>query len=408
MAATKIVSRLADKVRSGLPLTRELAVLSIAGFVTTLGIGILAPTLPLFARSFGVGNASTAAVISAFALARLVCGLLVGRLSNRVGAQRVMLWGLGILAVSSALAGWSNSYLMLLTMRAIGGVGSAMFSVSGLTLVARHAPASGRARATGTYIGALLLGAAFGPAAGIPFAAISVRAPLFGYAVMAGISLAIVYFGLSRKGSRTSVPSSDQEAVSLREALRKRSYRAVVGVNFASTWALGVRSSLIPLYMIERLHERPELVGVALFSSAATNVIVLPPSGKLADRNGRRPVLLTGCAIAFIGLLLIACLPNTVSLFIGLFLFGAGAGIIEPPSGAVLADVSVGKNNMPVALYSMAGDMGMILGPLAMGALVDALSFTWAFTATAVVMAAALALVSRMPSVRPQQSRQSP
>lgn len=376
-----------------LPLTRELTVLSLAAFATAIGIGILAPTLPLLARDFGVSNTGAAAVVSAFALARLVCGAVMVRLAHRADTRRVMLWGLAVLAVSSALAGWATSYPVLLSLRIAGGVGSAMFSVSGMALVTRHAPATARARATGVYIGALLLGTALGPAAGIPFAGISLRAKLFCYAVLAALSFLLVLIGLPRgDASRPAEQGTARKRTPLRQFLRGRPYLVVLTLNFAVTWCLGVRGSLIPLHMVENLGESASLVGWVLFSSAVFNILLLPLGGRISDREGWRPVLLTGCALAALGLLTTAAVPQLWALFLGLILFGAGAGILEPPSGAVLAEVSRDGDTTPVALHSTAGDLGMILGPLAMGALADGLSFTWAFAVTTAVMAAPLLL----------------
>ena len=48
-------------------------VLGLIAFCVAVGFGVLVPVLPVFARSFGVGNLEVGAVISAFALMRLVC-----------------------------------------------------------------------------------------------------------------------------------------------------------------------------------------------------------------------------------------------------------------------------------------------------------------------------------------------
>src|ERR1700710_3027962 len=54
----------------GLPV--EVAVLSAVAFFVAAGFGIVAPAIPVFARSFGVSRTAAGAVISAFALMRLV------------------------------------------------------------------------------------------------------------------------------------------------------------------------------------------------------------------------------------------------------------------------------------------------------------------------------------------------
>src|SRR4051794_41971878 len=98
--------------------------------MVALGFGLVAPALPLFAREFGVGRAAAGAVVSAFALMRLVMAPFVGRLVNAVGERVLLAAGIGVVAVSSALAGLAQSYWQLLGLRGAGGGGSIMFRVS--------------------------------------------------------------------------------------------------------------------------------------------------------------------------------------------------------------------------------------------------------------------------------------
>ena len=108
---------------AGLP--REVGVLVVVAFFVALGFGIVAPDLPLFAAGFHVGKAAAAAVISAFALMRIAGAFPAGKLIDRVGERLVLGTGIGIVAVSSLLAGLAQSYWQLLVLRGVGGIGSA-------------------------------------------------------------------------------------------------------------------------------------------------------------------------------------------------------------------------------------------------------------------------------------------
>ncbi|HET6758238.1 MAG TPA: MFS transporter, partial [Propionibacteriaceae bacterium] len=166
--------------RSSLP--RQVYVLGLVAFCVAVGFGVLVPVLPVFARSFGVGNAEVGAVISAFALMRLVsspfCGWLIKVFSERI----IMATGIFIVAISSGLAGASRSYLQLLVLRGVGGIGSAMFTVSAFTLLLTSVEAGVRGRAAGFFQAGFLIGGITGPAVGGALAAISLTAPFFFYA----------------------------------------------------------------------------------------------------------------------------------------------------------------------------------------------------------------------------------
>ena len=85
---------------------------------------------------------AAATVISAFALMRVIGALPAARLVDRFGEPVIMATGIGIVAVSSILAGFSRSFAELLVLRGVGGLGSAMFSISAQALLLASVPAS--------------------------------------------------------------------------------------------------------------------------------------------------------------------------------------------------------------------------------------------------------------------------
>jgi MFS family permease len=163
---------------------REVGVLVFASFFVAVGFGIIAPTLPLFARSFGVNNAQVGAIISAFAFARFASGLVSGKLVDLFGERLVYTTGVGFVAISSFAAAFAQSYYQLLIFRAAGGLGSSMFSVAAGSIILRATDDSKRARAQSLYNSSFLVGMMAGPVIGGFLTAISLRAPLVVYAVL--------------------------------------------------------------------------------------------------------------------------------------------------------------------------------------------------------------------------------
>ncbi len=174
---------------AGLP--REVAVLTGVAFCVALGFGILIPVLPVFARTFDVSALQASAVISAFALVRFVTSPLAGGLVDRVGERAVMASGLLIVAVSSAAAGFSQTFMQLIVLRSVGGLGSSMFTVSALALLLRVVDSDQRGRASGAFQGGFLLGGVAGPAVGGLVVAWSIRAPFFVYAATLLLAAAV-------------------------------------------------------------------------------------------------------------------------------------------------------------------------------------------------------------------------
>src|SRR3954452_9287457 len=105
----------------------------------------------------------------------------VGRLVNAFGERLLLATGIGVVAVSSVLAGLSQSYWPLLVLGGGGGVAPIMFGVSAPSLLVRVPRSHLRGRAQGVWAGAFLIGLVAGPAVGT-VATFSLRLPFFLYA----------------------------------------------------------------------------------------------------------------------------------------------------------------------------------------------------------------------------------
>jgi len=387
----------------------EVAVLTAVAFSVALGFGIVAPAIPLFAKAFGVTNFAAGAVISVFALVRFASAPVAGRLVNRLGERVVLASGIGIVGVSSLLAGLSGSYAQLIVLRGIGGFGSALFTVSSFALLMRVAAPDQRGRSAGTYQTGFLLGAIAGPAIGGPLTAWSLRAPFFAYAATLLVAGAVAMVFLARTAlleHEVAAGTADVAPTPLGTALRSAAYRAAVANNFAVGWAIfGVRSSLIPLFVVEGLRLGPSWTGAGLVVSAVVQALVLIPTGRMVDSRGRRPFLQTGAAFSMAAGVVMALAGSAPLFMIGMALYGTGSAFLSVSSAAVVGDVIGGRGSTPVAAFQMASDAGAFLGPLVAGLLADAASFQVAFLATAAVSALAFATTLVMPETsRPKET----
>jgi MFS family permease len=388
--------------RSALP--REVWVLCAVAFSVALGFGIVAPALPLLAQSFDVSNFAATAVISGFAFMRMVSALGGGRLIDAFGERRVLGVGIGIVAVSSAAAGAAGSYWQLLVLRGVGGIGSAMFSISAFSLIVRSVPADRRARASSRYNASFLLGGVLGPLLGGFVTEDSYRVPFYVYAgtlvVAGGIGLA----ALPRHLAVEDVEASGRERhTSLGVAWRSKAYRsALVTIGAQNGAAFGLRSALLPLFVKATVSKgglglEPRWIGTGIFISAAVQFLLLPVTGRFADTRGRKPLVLAGLLL-LAGALLVLTLAVGLPLYLtAMAVFGASGAMLSVAPAAMVADVVSGRGGTAYAAYSMAGDVGTVAMPLIAGKLSDVYSFDTAFLVVAAVVALPLLVATRAP-----------
>ncbi len=397
----------------GLP--REVAVLSGVAFCVALGFGILLPALPVFARTFGVSAFQASAVISVFALARFVTAPIAGTLVEKFGERLVLGTGLFIVAGSSLAAGFSQNYQQLIVLRGIGGLGSSMFTVSALALLLRVVDNAQRGRASSAYQGGFLLGGVAGPAVGGLVVAWSIRAPFFVYAatlIVAGL-VALIFLAKSHLHEREEIVSHGEagKLETLRVALQDGAYRVVLAVNLITGFlVLGLRSSVVPLFVTEGLQKGASLTGIGFLVAAGVQAVLLLPAGRVSDTTGRRKALLYGTIGTTIGMVVLTAADVTVNgwgttavagtalFLVAMAIQGAASAFLGSAPAAVVGDIVGGKRGgIVVATFQMMSDVGIIIGPLVAGLLVDLFDFDWAFAAAAGMSLIAVIFVWLMP-----------
>ena len=381
--------------------------LGLIAFCVAVGFGVLVPVLPVFARSFGVGNLEVGAVISAFALMRLLSSPLCGRMIERWSERVIMATGIFIVAVSSGLAGISQSYLQLLVLRGIGGIGSAMFTVSAFTLLLTSVDAGLRGRAAGFFQGGFLIGGMAGPAVGALLSAVSLTAPFFFYAGTLAVAGTVGLVLLRVRGPRPD--QADTAAVRFADALRDRRYQAALLTNLAQGWtAFGVRSSLVPVLVVEVLHRPASWTGIAFAVAAVAQTIALGPAGRFVDTVGRRPAMIAGGLIAGVTMMAVPFSPNIWVLIVVLCLYGVASALLGTAPAAAVGDATGGvRSGSAIAAFSMCSDLGAIVGPLVAGLLADAVSYPAAFAVGVVLTLLGAGWSIRMPRETPPAERSS-
>ncbi|WP_026555261.1 MFS transporter [Arthrobacter sp. 35W] len=405
-------------------LPREIKVLVAGAFLIAIGFGIVAPVLPQFARSFDVSVSAAAVVVSVFALTRLLFAPLSGVLVERMGERRTYIAGILIVGASSAACAFAHDYWQLLIYRGLGGIGSTMFTVAAMGLLIRLAPPQARGRVSSVYSGSFLLGSIAGPVVGGLLAGFGLALPFLVYAGALVLVAALVAWqlrepahdggalatavgaasvsgsggtsgaaGAPSAGARTVTMAALQEALPLREALGQSAFRAALASAFANGWsAMGIRMALVPLFATAALGAGPEVAGISLAVFAIGTAAALAFSGRLADTWGRKPMVVLGLVVNAAAMAVLGLSGNEFIFFAISAIAGFGSGLMGPALQATMADV-IGNGRSggrPLAVFQMSGDLGSIIGPIAAGVLVDALSYEAAFAIAAAVSAVAV------------------
>jgi len=373
-----------------------------ASFFVAVGFGIVMPAIPVFAKSFGVNNAAIGLMVSAFAITRFASGLISGTLVDKFGERAVFSTGVFMVSLFTFLAGVAQSYEQLLFFRAAGGLGSSMFSVAASSVILRSVSDNQRGQAQSVYQGSFIVGGMAGPAIGGLLSVISLRAPFFVYSILLFCSGVVALFFLKGDLIGAKVKNSDNApSTTIREALTIPAYRIALVLAFIGTWVFfGMRASILPVFVTEELNSTTAVVGYGFAISAIVQGAILLKAGRFSDQKGRRAAAIIGANIVFVGVLILTFSINAWMFLLSMIVLGFGGAFLSTTPASMVGDVMKGKGGKVIAIFQMAGDAGMIFGPIIIGWISDVYSYRAAFGFSAAIFLIALALVYKIPETR--------
>ena len=399
-----------------------LIVLCLGTLMIVLDSTIVNVALPSIRSDLGFSETSLAWVVNAYLLTFGGFLLLGGRLGDLYGQRRLFLAGIGLFTVASLACGLSTSQELLITSRAVQGLGGAVASAVSLSLTMNlfTEPAE-RAKAMGIFgfvasgggsIGVLLggvltdlldwhwiflvnlpIGAAVvllslrllpggrgqGSDAKLDVAgAVTVTAALMlaVYAIVNGNqegwlglqTLGLLAIAAALLGLFLLIESRVSSPLMPLGLIRKRNVAVAntVGVLWAA--AMFAWFFLSALYLQLVLGYSPLNVGLAfLAGNIVMGVLSVSVSAKLVMRFGIKPPLATGLLVAAAGLLWLARAPvdgtYVVDVLPSMILLGFGAGIaFNPVLLAAMSDVEPEESGLASGIVNTAFMMGGALG----------------------------------------------
>jgi MFS family permease len=380
---------------------RSVGAVVLVAFIVMGGAGLVLPVLPLYARSFGVGYGAVGLLVSAYGLARLVFDLVAGPVIDRAGERATAAAGMALLGLGSGLSGLAPAFAVVVAAWAAAGVGSALALAAIYSRLLRVAPAGQTARTLGVFYGAFNVGiVAGGAASGLVADHLGLAGPLRVDAAVAGLA-ALLWLALvpARREPAGPARAAAPRLAALGGLLRVPGLLPVLVTNLAYLWMVAVVfDTLVPLFAADALGLRPVGVGAVVAVALAAEFLVLYPAGSVADRRGRKAVLLPSLAGLAVTTAALGLAPRAAALAALLAVLGVSSGAAGVPPGAMLADVAPPQAaGTAVGVFRFFGDLGFTLGPLLAGWAVPALGFRWAFALAALPTLVALLLVARTP-----------
>jgi EmrB/QacA subfamily drug resistance transporter len=390
---------------TSLPLV--LALTSISFFMVALDALVVVTALPAIHASIGGSIATLEWAVNAYGLTFASGIITAAAIGDRFGHRLVYVAGLVLFTVSSAACALAPNASLLITARAVQGLGAAAVTPLALTILARTFPVERRGAVVGIFGGIGGLAVAGGPLVGgvvvqgldwhwifwinVPFglaAAIgsvlflpsgrgpATRLDLPAVPLVAGGAAAIAWALIQVGDSGWSDPKAitgfivgavlliglvlrERRAAEPMLPLRlfkSRTFSAANAAAFCSSGAVFSAAFLTAQYFQLGLGYSPLATGLRLLPWTATPMVVAPLAGALADRIGNRPLLVAGLLMQGAGLAWVASLAATTA--------GGGYGRFVIPLIIAGVGVSMTLPTAPTAVLGAvpASDVGRASG----------------------------------------------
>ena len=192
----------------------------------------------------------------------------------------------------------------------------------------------------------------------------------------------------------------------------RRLWHLFIGRLFAST-GFSIVIPFLALYLHGTRGYAMSAVGLIFFVAALTGAAGQIVGGEWCDRSGRKVVLVWAQiirSVTFLALGLAVTLHGPFFIFMALTSLSAFAGrMFEPPSGAMIADMTDGERRAEAfGVLRIGGNLGWALGP-AIGGFLAALSYASLFyVAAAVLLVAAILIALKVAETSPRHRRRAP
>jgi MFS family permease len=369
--------------------TRSFAILFCVSAAVAVGNTGMQSVLPAIGRQIGIPDPMVAGIFSLSALLWAFSSPYWARLSDRTGRKPMILTGLGGFMVSMACCGavvsagvrhWAAPmviFVFFLLARALFGLFGAAANPATQAYVAERTTREQRTQAMSTQAGAIGLGTIVGPLLATLFVlpVVGLAGPMFAFAAIAGVMLAVVVKGLPERrtppGALTEAGArlvpAEAESEALRAAGRGRpSWRdprltpfLVFGFLVASCQtALG---QTLGFLIIDRVHESPmealNYIKMAMMTGAIASL--LGQWGLIRMfRMSPRHLLRWGAALAAGGALLVAVSPDYWTVVIAYGLSSLGFSFARPGFSAG-ASLAVGEGEQARAAGAIAAVNGV-------------------------------------------------
>ena len=385
-------------------LSVPLAVTFLAEFTSLTSFFLLLSVMPMLAAAGGAGSSGAGLITGSLLLGTVAAEAVAAPAIRRLGCRTVLAAGVVLLGAPALAMLARQPQAVMVSVSLVRGLGFGLCGVVTGALTARLLPPGRRGEGLGLL----------GIVSGVPaIVALPAGVWLAGHHLATAAAAMAAVVGLlplaairwlpggreARRGARTARAGRTGHTGRMpgaRGARRMAGAALRLSLIFAAaTIAAGVLDSFLPLAK----GIPSNLTAAALLVQAITATLSRWQAGRHGDRYGHARLLIPALAVAALGMAAMLMLGSPVVVFAAMALFGAGFGVIENATFALLIEQL--PEAQASARWNLAYDAGYGAGPALFGLICVRTGYPAAFALTGALILAAVPFAWRERRPRP-------
>ncbi len=367
---------------------RILITLLLALFIAFLGVGIIAPIIPIYAMDLGATGVTLGLMIAAFSISQGALQPVVGNLSDRKGRKRFLVAGLSIYVVVGFTYTLATSVEHLILIRLFNGVGSAMIAPIVMAYIGDLAPEGQEGKYMGMLNIALFAGIGAGPMLGGVFRDVmGINSTFYAMSALTAASLGLILALLPPERSDRKIQSTTGLLTKLRQMLHSSRVIGILLPRMGTMIIMVPTLAFLPILMDQLMGATGIEIGIVISARTIVNAGLQTPFGRMADRHNKVALILTGCLIASTCVFLMPFAADFLQLVWLSVCMGIGEALVWPTLGAIAVEEGhrYGQGSI-MGVFNMAMSVGILMGSLVAGSFMDLFGLEYVFYTTSVIL----------------------
>lgn len=349
-----------------------------------LGIGIVAPILPIYAeQNLGASGLWIGFIFAGFGISRSIITPFVGRLSDEKGRKIFLL--IGLLGYTLTGLGYviATDVVSLTIIRFANGFTSAMVLPVAQAYIGDITPKGKEGTYMNTFMISLMIGFGVGPFLGGWMTDVyDAFAAFYSMAALSAFALVLVIIFLPKVGDLLKNPNFASEEIrkthrnkgkaSMRRAIKDPYVKGIIIYRTAIGFSRNALVSFLPIFLVSSFAATATQVGLVLAVFLLVGAVLQSPMGMLADRVDKIKLILIGMTFSATFIFIMPFIPSLWVL--GVVALVASFFAVAADAPALALGTQVGRKHgmsTVLSLYDTAIGIGMVGGPLISGLFVD-------------------------------------